>query len=159
MEQNNIFRPPGNEAPWKSEYKLEKEDQDRILSRIQDKELFKEVIKKRDPQSANGPNDIGYLPLQLRIDLSAKYKVCVMAIISKLMMKHSVFPTIWNAARTILIYIKDNPNEINNWRPITIAPCMYIICAVAAALQKINEQEQNYSMKTKKDSLEESMDA
>ena len=81
------FRPPGNESPWKSEYKLEKEDQDRILSRIQDKELFKEIIRKRDPQSANGPDGIGYLPLQLRIDLSAKY----MAIISKLMMKQSLY--------------------------------------------------------------------
>ena len=49
-------------------------------------------------------------------------------------------PTTWNVSRTILLYKKGDENDLKNWRPLTIASCLYRTwtCALASCLQMIN---------------------
>ena len=81
---------------------MSQEDREYLINGLKDKELFKEIIKSRDKNSANGPDGISYEALQLRAELSAQY----LMLLSKLMFKYDSFPSPWSVARTILLFKK-----------------------------------------------------
>ena len=121
---------------WRINYKLKESDKEFILTRMQDPETFRQVIETRDITSAHGNDGIGNWALKLVPELSSE----MMSVISKIMIKYKTIPTIWNSSRTILLYKKGNPEQLKNWRPLTIAPCLYRAwtCALAQCLQRIN---------------------
>ena len=121
---------------WRSPYQLSKSDREKMVKCMTKKWAFTETINTRNSQSANGPDGIGYSILKLDIESSST----MMALISKAMLKFQKSPTLWNRARTILIYKEGDPNKLDNWRPISIASCMYRVwtATLAAILQAIN---------------------
>ena len=134
--ESGYAAPPEN-SEWRAIHKLTEEDKELLNASMKSRSFFKNIITTRDPQSAHGPDGIGYWTLQAMPDLSSEY----MELLSKLIMKYEFMPTIWNNARTILLYKKGEANDLKNWRPLTIAPCLYRIwtCALASALQDINK--------------------
>ena len=132
------FTPAQDNSTWYSRHHLQEEDKAYIIEYMQDKDNFKEVIKTRDPTSAHGPDGIGYWALQADVDLGARY----MTLLSKLILKYEFMPSTWNESRSILLYKKGNPEDLSNWRPLTIAPCLYRTwtCTLSNALQAINRR-------------------
>ena len=103
---------------------------------MQDVETFKNVISSRDITSAHGTDGIGYWALKLCPELGSE----MMVTISKIIIKYGFMPTTWNMSRTILLYKKGDERDLKNWRPLTIASCLYRTwtCALASCLQMIN---------------------
>ena len=124
-------------SDWTTTHKLSEEDREYLLNYLSNEESLREIIKSRDSQSAHGPDGIGYWALQARVDLSAKY----LSLLSKIIVKYEFMPSIWNNARTILLYKSGDGMDLKNWRPLTIAPCLYRTwtCAIANALQDVNK--------------------
>ena len=121
---------------WPIQFKLNDEDRKYIMEEMQNPDLFKRVIMSRDITSAHGTDGIGYWALKLVPELGGE----LMATISKLIIKYKFMPTTWNTARTILLYKKGDENDLKNWRPLTIASCIYRTwtCALATCIQDIN---------------------
>ena len=121
---------------WPITYKLSEEDRKYIMDNMQKPDIFKEVIRTRDITSAHGTDGIGYWALKLVPELGSE----MMASISKIIIKYGFMPTTWNVSRTILLYKKGDENDLKNWRPLTIASCLYRTwtCALASCLQMIN---------------------
>ena len=139
-QAENSYMPPGeNEGTlWMSPFHFTEHDKERIMKNMTDSEYFEDIISTRNSQSANGPDGIGYAILKLDKKASSK----MMALISKAMLKFQRTPTLWNRARTILLYKAGDPADINNWRPLSIASCMYRVwtATLANTLQAINTQ-------------------
>ena len=133
---NQQFDPDTEGSCWEIIHRMNESDRKYLNRLMTSRDHFEEVIKSRDITSAHGPDGIGYWALQLNIKAGTSF----MIEISKLILKYGRMPTIWNAARTILLYKKGDPDDINNWRPITIASCLYRTwtCALAWGLQAIN---------------------
>ena len=131
------FNPDSDGSCWNITHKMSESDKKYLLRLMTSKDHFEGVIKSRDITSAHGPDGIGYWALQLNIEAGTKF----MIELSKIIMKYERMPTIWNEARTILLYKKGDPDDINNWRPLTIASCLYRTwtCALAWGLQAINK--------------------
>ena len=127
-----------NEEKWKQRYSLNDEDKKYMIENLQNEETFKDAIKSRDIASAHGPDGIGYWALMLAPEQGAIF----MSMISKLMLRFKLMPSTWNHSKTILIYKHGSPNEVNNWRPLNIAPCLYRVwsCALANTIQSINRR-------------------
>ena len=121
---------------WPISFKLKDDDRKYIMEEMQKPDVFKRVIDSRDITSAHGTDGIGYWALKLVPELGSE----LMAMISKLIIKYKFMPTTWNTSRTILLYKKGNENDLKNWRPLTIASCLYRTwtCALATCLQDIN---------------------
>ena len=121
---------------WQIIHKLKEEDKEYIINKMKDRETFMKVITSRDITSAHGTDGIGYWALKLTPELGSE----MMTTISKIIIKYGFMPTTWQASRTILLYKKGNENELCNWRPLTIASCLYRTwtCALASCLQDIN---------------------
>ena len=140
-QAENSYMPPGEEGEgslWMSPFHFTEQDKECIMKNMTDSEYFEFIISTRNSQSANGPDGIGYAILKLDKKASSK----MMALISKAMLKFQRTPTLWNRARTILLYKAGDPADINNWRPLSIASCMYRVwtATLANILQTINTQ-------------------
>ena len=125
---------------WESSFSLTEEDKRYMVESLQNKEVFEQAIRSRDITSAHGPDGIGYWALMLAPEQGAE----MMVAISKLMLKYKMMPSQWNQSKTILLYKHGSPNEVNNWRPLNIAPCLYRVwsCALANTIQSINKRNQ-----------------
>ena len=123
-------------SEWPIIHRLSETDKERIISCMQDVETFKNVISTRDITSAHGTDGIGYWALKLCPELGSE----MMVTISKIIIKYGFMPTTWNISRTILLYKKGDERDLKNWRPLTIASCLYRTwtCALASVLQTIN---------------------
>ena len=121
---------------WPIVHRLTENDQMFLMNSMQDVETFKNVISTRDITSAHGTDGIGYWALKLCPDAGSK----MMVTISKIIIKYGFMPTIWNMSRTILLYKKGDEHDLKNWRPLTIASCLYRTwtCALASCLQMIH---------------------
>ena len=121
---------------WPIQFKLDEADRAYIMEQMQSPEIFKKVISSRDITSAHGTDGIGYWALKLVPELGSE----MMATISKIIIKYRFMPTTWNTSRTILLYKKGDENDLKNWRPLTIASCLYRTwtCALASCIQDIN---------------------
>jgi len=138
-QADHSYMPPEDENNlWKSPFKLSESEKEMMMKQMTDKDFFMSIINSRNSQSANGPDGIGYSILKLDEELAAT----LMVLISKAMLKFQRSPTLWNRARTILIYKKGDPNELDNWRPLSIASCLYRVwtAALASIIQMINTQ-------------------
>ena len=121
---------------WPIIHRLSNEDKDYIIRSMQDVDTFKNVISTRDITSAHGTDGVGYWALKLCPELGSE----MMVTISKIIIKYGFMPTTWNMSRTILLYKKGDERDLKNWRPLTIASCLYRTwtCALASSLQMIN---------------------
>ena len=131
------FNPSTEEKEeWRCEYKLSDEDREFIISNMGNAEAFKNVIKTRDITSAHGPDGLGYWLLKLQPELGSN----MMTLISNLMMKYKFIPTAWARSKTILIYKKGDEQDLRNWRPLSIASCLYRtwVCVLEESLQSSN---------------------
>lgn len=127
------------EQLWLSPFKLKDEDKNTILKMMSEEETFKNVIQSRDWVSAHGPDGIGYWALRVIPELGSK----MMTLLSKIIMKYKFIPTTWHESRTILLFKKGDPNDLKNWRPLTITSCLYRTwtCAISNCLQCIHSQD------------------
>jgi hypothetical protein len=80
-------------------------------------------LRKKNKLSAFGLDGIGYLMLKLgrapmRDHISNLFKSCI---------QHGQVPRTWKRSRTCFIYKKGGQSLPENWRPITIASCVYRI--------------------------------
>ena len=131
-------KPSVEDQLWRSYFQFSDSENELLEKEITSKEHFMSIIQNRNPQSANGPDGIGYGILKLDLESAST----MMSLISKALLKYHKMPSLWNRGRTILLYKDGNANDIDNWRPLTIAPCMYRVwtAAVASTLQSINRQ-------------------
>jgi hypothetical protein len=95
-----------------------------------------QVIKSRQDLSACGVDGISY-----RIMKGAGSEgVKIMELLVRACIQSGKVINTWTEAKTILLHMKGNREEIENWRPISITNCMYRIftCLMARAIQNIN---------------------
>jgi hypothetical protein len=101
-----------------------------------DEKKIAELIKPRDDLSANGVDGISYRVIKGAGAEGVKF---VWTLIRGIIKSGRVMSSS-KEARTIVIHKKGHRDEIGNWRPISIANCMYgiFICLMARAIQNIN---------------------
>ena len=126
--EDNIFRLPSC---------IDENTKAIITNALTDPWTFQNVIDSRSCRSSAGPDMITYSIIMAGGKESGK----IIAEISKKMLECKQFPAIWAKATSILIYKKGDPNDLSNWRPLSIASSMYRIwsCAVSNTLQQVNK--------------------
>ena len=137
-EENNVFRLPEV---------LQDEDRSFLCESLKDPSTYEKIIKSRSQMSAAGPDGITYSIIKAGEKSFAK----ILSIISKAMIQTGKFPKLWAQSTSLLIYKKGDANDINNWRPLSIASSAYRIwaCAVSNSLQDINRRRNLISSEQK----------
>jgi hypothetical protein len=105
---------------------------------LYNREMMKEVIRKRSVLSAPGHDKI-INPI-FKIEREA---ACGMLIsYFRTVLDSGICTEDWKNARTILLYKSGSKNDPANWRPITITNVIYriIFCRIAQSIHKIHEK-------------------
>jgi hypothetical protein len=125
------------------EPKILPEDEEALEEYMLNEKNISEVIKSREDLSACGVDGISYRIMKGAGAEGIKF------------MKHLIRACIrggkvinsWKEARTILLHKKGDPDDVENWRPISITNCIYRIftCLLARSIQNINSKVEIFS--------------
>ena len=122
---------------WKTGFSISDGDSEELTEVLTRADTYTEVIRNRSPCSASGPDGVSYAILQADARASGK----LLALITEAAFRFGRLPSSWVRARTIMLYKGSDPDQIQNWRPLTIAPCTYRAwsAGVARALQCLHK--------------------
>ena len=101
-------------------------------------EVF-DLLKKIQPKRSSGWDGISsWLVRELRVVLLGPLHT-----ITSLMIKESKFPEAWKIAKVIPLYKKGKKGEVNNYRPISLLPCLSKIAEKVLTTQIYAYMENN----------------
>ena len=102
---------------------------------IMNKKQLKTLIKTRKSSSAHGIDGLSNALFTCATKWAAKY----FKVILKAIKLTECFPEHWKDSKVVLIYKHDDPDQCNNWRPISITTTSYIIIMMqfACAFQNL----------------------
>lgn len=125
--QNNWSRTPNfveeEEAGWSLPSLLTKEDEETLWKLILNRKRIQELISTRKTVAANGTDALSNVIYTQAPKEAAIYLKLILSAIKTL----KKIPICWKYARTILLYKKNDPQRIQNWRPISISNTDYRI--------------------------------
>jgi hypothetical protein len=122
------------------ETSLGEQEQNELEGFMLDDKHISEVIRSRQDPSANGTHGIGS-----RIITAAKKDgVQFMKLLVGACVRNGRIRSSWKEARTILLHMKGDREQVQNWRPISVTNCIYRVftCAIARSWHAINAKAQ-----------------
>lgn len=106
---------------WSLPKLIEDEDSKIFEDIILDESLIKSTIISRDPNSAAGPDSISFGVLR---SCPNEMSTFLRRLFNAILINQKV-PSTWKTSRTVLIYKKADPENPENWSPISISSCLY----------------------------------
>ena len=139
-ETPNFQEPDENDIIFNLDKILDSTDNELLKDLLLDKDRINKAIITRSNLSATGPDAISNSIWKIKI----KYTIKIVKNIIKQIIKFNKIPELWKNSRTVLLFKKDDPNIITNWRPISISSTLYriIMCHINRSIQDLNTQTQ-----------------